>query len=243
MVTVVEGTNHRPFEVPWLNVDLPAMLIDRSPAHLEILAPRHVRLIPGMEQEVKWKFVPQQPGVEVPEDIQIEGLPFPRNIFNVWVSRENESTKGVDNGVITVLTNEKTMPVKFDLMLGATVIVDGREETVTSRAITFEIVPCYEIDIQDKITLRPGRTTEVAGTICREPAFTSPVAIKVQYLPPNVAFSAAEVAGDSKEFRLLCQASSSARPGTYEIELRHTSQLATGPNKHKALNPHCQFDV
>ena len=127
------------------------------------------------------------------------------------------------------------MPVKFDVILAARVMIDGREETITSPALTLEVVPPYRIRIPAEITMRPGGTAEIVGKLLREPNFSSPVTVKAHYLPAKVSCETAEVAAEDEEFRLLCQAESSARPGQYGIELMSSSMLVTRSEEQKPL--------
>ena len=221
LVTAVAGANQEPFVAPWLNVGLPAMVVKAQSAALEVLTPRYVRLILGMEHDLKWKFMPRQPGIAPPPEIDQSFAPSSFGL-NQTVAGE-----GLDEGVFTVLTTERTRASKFDVVLSGEISVDGRQEVVTAPAVTFEIVHGFQIDVPTELAIRAGASTALVGQLRREAEFFSPVTIRADNLPLHVSCPTVEVPGDVEQFQLLCEAGSSAEPGEYEIEIASSSELAT----------------
>ena len=221
LVTAIEGANQEPFVAPWLNMDLPAMVVKEQPTALEILTPRYVRLILGMEDDLEWKFISRQPGISPPQEIDQDFAP---SSFGL---NQTVTEKGLDHGVFTVLTTERTRPGRFDTVLSGEISVDGRKEIVTAPAITFEIVRGFRIHVPTEVTMRSGASTQLAGKVEREPEFFSPVTIRLDNLPLHVSCPTVEVPGDVEQFQLMCEAESTAEPGEYEIEIASSSELAT----------------
>ena len=229
IVTAIEGANQEPFVAPWLNMDLPAMVVEERPTALEILSPRYVRLILGMEHDLKWKFISRQAGISPPPKIEQD---FEPSTFGL---NATVMGKDLDHGVFTVLTTERTRPVRFDSVLSAEISVDGRKEIVTAPAVTFEVVHGFQIHVPNEVSIRVGTPTPVSGQVRREPEFFSPVTIRVDNLPLHVSCPTVEIPGDVEQFRLLCEAGSSAEPGEYEIDIASSSELATRRTKRVPL--------
>ncbi len=229
LVTAIEGANQEPFVAPWLNMDLPSMVVKEQPTALEILSPKYVRLILGMEHDLKWKFISRQAGISPPSKIEEAFAP---SSFGL---NQTVMEKGPDHGVFTVLTTERTRPVKFDTVLSGEIFVDGRKEIVTAPAVTFEVVHGFEIDVPAEVTIRAGASAAFVGQVRREPEFFSPVTIRADNLPLHVSCPTVEVSGDVEKFQLLCEADSSAEPAEYEIEIASSSELATRRTKRVPL--------
>ncbi|MBI3667573.1 MAG: PPC domain-containing protein [Acidobacteria bacterium] len=227
MITIVRGEKQKPFTASWLGLELPAMVAKERPAALEILTPRYVKLIHGMETEVGWKFVPRRPEIRPPKRVVDRNVP---NVGNLRVL--SGKTKEYDeSGEMVMVTTVGTPPMKFDLLAEATINVDGQEETIAAPAVTFEVVQGYKMEAPGKAaTLAPGGKTEIAGRLRREQDFNAPITVKADNLPANVSCSTAEVPGGAEEFTLKCEATVAAPAGEYTIELGSSSTLA-GRNK------------
>ena len=91
---------------------------------------------------------------------------------------QTNTEKGLDHGVFTVLTTERTRPGRFDSVLSGEISVDGRKEIVTAPAVTFEIVRGFQIHVPTEVNVRLGASTQLAGRVQREPEFFSPVTIR-----------------------------------------------------------------
>lgn len=223
MVTAVRGIKQKAFLAPWLGLELPATVVKERPAALEVVSPRYVRLIQGMESDVEWKLVRRMPGIRPPMRVNDVNVP---GVGNLRVLR-GKSKEGGDSGILTMVTTVGTPPMKFDMLLEATVNIDGRDERLTAPAITFDVVQGYTIESPTKAAVvAPGQKAELVGRINWEPEFTAPVTVKAENLPLQVSCRPAVVPPKTAEFRLPCEAGPAAAAGEYEIELSSTSTLA-----------------
>ncbi len=223
MVTGVRGIKQKAFVAPWLGLELPVTVVKERPAALEVVSPRNVRLIQGKEFDVEWKLVRRMPGIRPPMRVNDVNVP---GVGNLRVLR-GKSKEGGDSGILTMVTTVGTPPMKFDMLIEATVNIEGRDERITAPAITFDVVQGYTIDAPAKAAvLAPGQKTDLAGSIHWEPDFTAPVTVKAENLPLAVSCRPSVLAPGAAEFRLACEAGASAAPGEYEIELTTASTLA-----------------
>ena len=227
MVTAVSGRNQKAFTAPWLDLELPAAVRPRLPAVLEVLTPRHVRLGPGTTHEVKWSFQSREDDIEPPEEVKFAGSTGGQVLATL---PEEKDTRN-DRGTIVVRTTERTTVAKVDVALSGQVKINGREETIYSPTIRFDIVQGYSIEPAAEVTsIRPGGTAELAGVLRREPEFTSAVTLAAQNLPLGVECEPLDLSPKENEFRLPCDAEKTTAPGDYEIELISRSTLA-GPRE------------
>jgi len=222
MVTAVRGANQKAFQAPWLDLALPAMVVKEQPASLEVVSPRYVRLVQGMESQVEWKFARRVPGIKPPARVNGDNVP---GVGNLRVVR-GKSGAGGESGSLTLVTTVGTPPMKFDMLVDATITIDGRDERITAPAVTFEVVQGFRVEAPASLSIAAGGQAELAGRIQWEPAFSAPVTIKAENLPLQVSCRTAEAPPKTEEFRLACQASPMAAAGEYEIELNASSVLA-----------------
>ena len=226
MVTSVSGRNQKPFVAPWLNLPLPAAVTPELSATLEVQTPRYVRLLAGQSHEVKWTFTSRQGGVAPPEEVSLVGQTGGQ--FNT--TRGKKKDKKAKQGSLMVHTTERTTVTKVDVALRGSVEIDGREETIYSAPIRFEMLEGYRIEPAEEITsIRPGGVSELAGTVSREPEFASAVNLSAQNLPLGVECEAFDLGPQGTEYHLPCRAEESAVPGEYEIELISRATLV-GPD-------------
>ncbi len=227
MITSISGRGQNAFTAPWLDLELPAAVRPRLPAELEVLTPRYVRLGPGTTHEVKWSFQSREGGVEPPKEVSFAGSTGGQ----ILATRPKEKQTRSDRGTIVARTTERTTVTKLDVALSAEVKINGREETIYSPAIRFDIVQGYSIEPAAEVTtIQPGGVAELTGVLRREPEFTSAVNLGAQNLPLGVECEPLDLNPNENEFRLPCQAEKPAQPGEYEIELISRSTLA-GPRK------------
>ncbi len=223
MVTGVRGAGQRAFTAPWIGVELPAAVTKQAPASLEVVSPRYVRLVQGMESDVEWKYVRRVRGLPLPRRVNGDNVP---GVGNLRVVRR-DSREGGESGKMTLVTTVGTPPIKFDMLLDATVTAGGRDERVSAPAITFDVVQGYNIEPSAAgAMLRPGGKGEIAGKITWEAAFSAPLALKAEGLPVGVSCASASAAAKATEFRLSCEAAATAAPGEYDIEIQSSSTLA-----------------
>ena len=219
--TGVMGRGQKAVTAPWLAAKVPAKVAAPEKAVLRILTPQKVRLIQGMETEVRWQFE----GDGSPIDrINVSNTP---PVGNIRVIGTAQVKQGARQGRFTVITTMGTLPMTFDLLLSSKARIDGREQIVYAPAITFDVVQGYRIEAPVRVTAIPrGGSAAIVGSFHREPDFSSPVTVKADNLPLGVACSAAEIDGAPEAYSLECKADPSTEAGEYEIELTPTSVLA-----------------
>jgi len=62
------------------------------------------------------------------------------------------ASKGAATGTFTVTTTRATTPATYDLFVTAALMVDGQRETITSRAIPFEVLKGATDEGSTKVT-------------------------------------------------------------------------------------------
>ena len=219
--TGVMGRGQKVVTAPWLTAKVPAKVAEPDEAVLHVLTPRKVRLIQGMETEVRWRF--EGGGAPIGR-ISVGNTP---PVGNIRVTGTARVKPGARQGRFTVITTMGTLPMTFDLLLSSRARIDGREQTVYAPVITFDVVQGYRIEAPVRVTAIPrGGRAALVGSFHREPDFSSPVTIKADNLPLGVSCTAAEIDGAPESYRLECDADPSTEPGEYEIELAPASVLA-----------------
>jgi hypothetical protein len=223
MITGVRGSGQDPVIAPWLESGLPARVVEQEPAVLEVLTPLRMRLIQGMEHEIRWAFRSRVSGVEQTAKVRTVNEPA---VGNLRVIGSSQIKTGDTSGVFLLQTTMGTPAMVFDLMLSCDVEADGRTVTINSPAITYEVVQGYDIEPpQEPVRISGGGKAVISGKLRREPEFASPVTLKVNNLPLGVSCSTAELR-ERAVYHLECDASAAVDPGEYEIELAATSTLA-----------------
>src|SRR5262249_19811164 len=91
--------------------------------------------------------------------------------------------------------------------------------------VSLQVVPGYEVRLaKPAAEITPGAKVEIAGTIRREPTFEGGmIRVEPDDLPEQVKCPAVEVPADKTEFTLVCEASASAKPGTFPIRIASTA--------------------
>ncbi len=222
-------------EAPLMNTALAATVAPEEPAVLEVLTPRRVRLIMGQNHELSWSFHARQPGIRPPEDVDV------RLGIATFVKR-GERKKYAKEGKMTLVTSESAgfgtefadLPMRFDLLLSGKIKVDGQDRIVYAPMVTFEMVLGYGVDLPTELTLRPGETVTLAGSVTREPGFDSPIGVKLDGLPADVSCEEAEIT-TAAEFELSCTAGDKVALGRYDIQITASSTLPDSEKKHVPL--------
>ena len=217
----------KPFLATWLGFELPMMVTKKIPARL-VVDTHQVRLVQGMKQDFHWRFLSDSPDLRPPETVAITMLGG-RELTTTQPNRE----KYQEEGVITVITTMGTPPMTFNAVISGEIDLGDSRQRITTPAIRVEVVQGYEIVVPpDGFTVRPGSEVELAARVQRDPAFSQPVKVRAEDLPPGVSCEATEVAGSQEKFRVVCQTDPSAVPGDYRISLSSSSVLA-GREKEK----------
>jgi hypothetical protein len=223
LITGVRGAGQDAVTAPWLAAALPARVVEPEPAILEVTSPLRVRLIQGMEHEVRWAFNTRAGGVEQTSKVTTMNEPAVGNLRVIGGAQVKTGDKA---GVFLLQTTMGTPAMVFDMALSCGVEVGGRPITITSPAITFEIVQGYDIEApSEPIRISSGGKAVIQGTLRRQPEFSSPVTLKANNLPVGVSCSTAEIR-DAGVYHLDCEAGAGVDPGDYEIELAAASTLA-----------------
>lgn len=220
----------KPVTFSWLGLDLPVAIGRRLPVSLEIENPS-VRLIQGLEAPIEWKLVKQDPSIV---SQKVEGLPLP---FNKDLNFRRGDKTG-DAGSILVRSTPDAPLVKIDAVLRATVQVSNKQEMVTGRAITIELVRGYSLALDSKrVLLRKGQKVELAGTIHREPNFPGTVRIALGDPPEKVSCPAVEVPAGKSDFRVICDAGPQAPAGEFEVHLVSSATVPEQKDKREFTIP------
>jgi hypothetical protein len=223
MMTGVRGTGQDPVTAPWLEAALPARVVEPEPAVLEVTSPLRVRLIQGMEHEIRWAFRSRVAGVEQTGKVRTQNEPA---VGNLRVIGGSQVKTGDTSGVFLLQTTMGTPAMVFDMVLSCDVEGDGRQVTITSPAITYEIVQGYDVTPPgEPVRISRGGKAVISGALHRQPEFSSPVTLKANNLPVGVSCSTAEIR-DAEVYHLECEAAAEVDPGEYEIELAAASTLA-----------------
>jgi hypothetical protein len=131
------------------------------------------------------------------------------------------ANKNPDRGSFLLNTNFATPFSTFDVIFEAQTEVDGKPVTITSPAMSVEIVPGYQITLaRTEIEIAPGAKVQIPGKVRREPTFEGGlIKIQPEDLPDNVKCAPVEVPENQKDFLLSCEAEPNAKPGAFEIRL------------------------
>ncbi len=216
----------KPFEAPWLGLSLPAMVTKRAPAKLTVEGPQTVRMMRGMGREMKWALAgddfrpPKNIGTQVPIAMELR------------VNRGKDKTF-VKEGSVIVQTTVGTPVSKFDVLFFADVDTGKGKERIYARAVTFDIIEGYELEmLSEGLLLDRGNTGELLGKVLRDADFFQSVEIRVDDLPAGVSCETVAVAENAEQFRLVFQATDAALAGEHRIQLIASSTIV-GYNKEK----------
>lgn len=223
VITRVRGQGQDSVTAPWLDATLPARVVEPEAAVLEVTSPLRVRLIQGMEHEIRWAFHTRSSGVEPTSKVSTDNLPA---VGNLRVIGGANVKTGDKSGVYFLQTTMGTPAMVFDVVLSCDVTMEGREITITSPAITYEIVQGYDVEPpEEPVRISSGGKAVIRGALHRQPEFSSPVTLKANNLPVGVTCSTAEIR-EGEVYHLDCEAAAAVDPGEYEIELAASSTLA-----------------
>jgi hypothetical protein len=205
----------KPLIYPWLNTGLPAAVTKPSPAILQ-LDTQTLRVAQGIDAPVGYKLIANGPGI-VFKDISA-ALPY-GELKDLAVTQPEESKKK-EPGKVFVKSSFDTPAAELDLLLTASVQIDGRDELVAAPAVPMQVVPGYRVALASAhMEIMPGGKAELGGTIGRESVFTGPVKVQIADPPEKVTCPAVEVPPDKSDFVLVCEASPEAQKGDFDIHV------------------------
>ncbi len=126
----------KPFTAAWLGMAMPSAIAKEPPAVLEVRSTGHTQMAEGDAYTFAWKVVTKNKMLAMPANVNADAP----GVRDLRVIDMKPASKGADNGTFTITTTRATTPAKYDLVIGATLMVDGQRETITSRAIPFEVL-------------------------------------------------------------------------------------------------------
>jgi hypothetical protein len=225
----------KPVTAEWLGMELPAAVTKPRPVTL-LTSNRNFRLAVGMRQPIEWKLLRQGPGIEPVRLSATLEYGEVRGLELEGAEGGKTDVAGKDSGTLVLRSQPDTPLVKFDMVVSATVKINGKEENVLAPAVTVDLVRGYSIAlVQDRAELKGGGEIELAGTVQREPSFATPVKIKVADPPDKVSCAPIEVPEDKSEFRVVCEAAPDVQAGDFEIHLL-SSAVIPGRNDQREYN-------
>ena len=227
-----DATPTRPAIYPWLGIELPVALGASMPAELQV-SNRNLRAVQGMDFPIPFQIAKQGSGM-VTERVNELTLPAVKDL----ISKNRNGLKGVDQGSLILGSTQDTPLVKFDLVLTATLEVNGKEETIVAPAVTVDLVRAYTLELKSpRVILKGGGKVELAGIIHREPTFAGTVKISVGDPPDKVSCIPAEVVNGKSDFSLTCEAASGVQEGDFEVHLVSTGVVPGGKDKQEYSYP------
>lgn len=222
--TRVAGAKQRPVRIPGPAGEIEASVVDPAPAAIEVLSARSVRLIQGLQHDVRWAFRTREAGVTPLAAVSLINAPA---VANLRILGGTKIRPGDDEGTLEVNTTMGTPAMRFDLVLLGRVRHAGIDHAIYSPAITFDVVQGYRVGPPARpASVRPGGQFEISGTFSREPGFNSVVVLEAANLPPELRCDAASIGGSPAAYTLRCRAGDTAEPGEYRVEVAPRSVLA-----------------
>jgi hypothetical protein len=138
----------KPFTATWLGMGMPSSITKEPPATLEVRETGHTQMPEGDAYKFAWKVVTKNKMLQMPANINADA-PGVRDIRVIDVKA---ASKGADNGTFTITTTRATTPAVYDLVISANLLIDGQRETITSRAIPFEVLKGTSDEGSTKVT-------------------------------------------------------------------------------------------
>ena len=126
----------KPFTAPWLGMTMPAALSEEPLATLEIRSLGRTAMEQGDAYNFEWKISVKDKSLAMPAAVNADAP----GVRDIRVINMKPASKGAATGTFTVTTTKATTPAKYDLVVTANLMVEGRRETIMSRAIPFEVV-------------------------------------------------------------------------------------------------------
>jgi hypothetical protein len=127
---------------------MPSSISKEPPATLEVHETGHNQMPEGDAYKFAWKVVTKNKMLPMPANIQADA-PGVRDIRVIDVKA---ASNGADNGTFTITTTRATTPAVYDLVISANLLIDGQRETITSRAIPFEVLKGTSDEGTTKVT-------------------------------------------------------------------------------------------
>lgn len=224
VVTPVAGQGQRPHRLPGASATINAVVAEPAPARIELLIPRSLRLIQGLEHDIEWAYSTRDGGVQAISPVQVTNEPA---VANLRILGDAKIKPGDPTGKLEMNTTMGTPAMRFDLVLRAQVRHEGVNHTIYSPAITVDIIQGYRVGPPaEPVTVRPGSEFAMSGSFSREPEFDSEVVVEAANLPVGVTCASAAIGDSPETYSLACRAEPDAAAGEYAVEIAPRSVLA-----------------
>lgn len=224
IVTPVQGPGQRPHRLPGASATIDAVVAEPAPAHIELLIPRSLRLIQGLEHDIEWAYRTRESGVQAISPVQVTNEPA---VANLRILGDAKIKPGDPEGKLEMNTTMGTPAMRFDLVLRGQVRHDGVNHTIYSPAITVDIIQGYRVGAPDEpVTAKPGTEFAISGAFSREPEFDSEIVVEAANLPVGVTCEAVTISDSPATYSLACRAEPDADAGEYSVEITPRSVLA-----------------
>ena len=223
----LRGRGFRTNVAPPLNTKLKAAIVDEQPATVEMNVPRRITLIQGEKLIVPFTFTSREPGVRPSSEIDRGSM---RLTGNVRVGRKLlDVSKDGSKGTFELGPQLGWGPDTFDVVMPVQIRANGRTETVSSGAVTVDVIRAYEL-IPDEVRVRRESEAAIRARLVRAEGFDAPVEVRANDLPVGVECEPTKVAA-AGDFELPCSVSGQAPAGEHEFELVSSSTIAAGGGK------------
>jgi len=214
LVNAVKGLRQKAVTAGWLEMELPMATARALPVRVTTPVTL-VRIAQGVEYPLVYK-------VEGSDSATRSGRArenIATQVGNLRILQGPPSKPGT--GSLLVNTNFATPTTRWDFLPTITAEVDGKPMEIYGQMVEFEVAPGYRVTpAKTEITLAPGGSAGLAGSVYREPTFEGGlVKIELQDLPEGVSCGKAEAAEGVREFALTCEAAPGAMRGDYEVRL------------------------
>ncbi len=224
LLTPVAGTNQRPVRIPGMTGRIDGTVAGTGPASIEVLSERSLRLIQGLQHNIRWAYKTHAPGVQALSPVNVINAP---SVANLRILGEAKIKVGDEEGSFEMNTTMGTPAMRFDLVLQARVQHEGMVRQIFSRAITVDIVQGYEVGGPGApVTVQAGSEFELSGSFSRQPEFDSAVVLETINLPAGISCEPRNIIGSPDSYALRCKAGPAVETGEYLVEIAPKSVLA-----------------
>ena len=124
------------FTAQWLGLAMPTALAPEPSAVIEVRSIGRTPMEQGDAYNFEWTIVAKDKTLAMPASVNADAP----GVRDIRIINMKPSAKGAASGTFTVTTTKATTAAKYDLVVSANLMVDGQRETITSRAIPFEVV-------------------------------------------------------------------------------------------------------
>ena len=224
IVTEVAGAQQRPVRLPSREDTVAATVVTPGPASIELQSARSVRLIQGLQHDIRWAYEAREPGVQPLSAVRVINAP---SVANLRILGDAKIKAGDKEGVFEMNTTMGTPAMRFDLVLQTRVRHEGVTHEVYSPAIVVDVVQGYSVGKPGgPVPVEAGKEFAIEGSFAREPEFRAEVVVEAVNLPVGISCEPQRIGGSPDNYVLACRAEPSAEGGEYLVEIAPRSVLA-----------------